>query len=277
MPDGTMTRNAWVGLPGALFEANPVIGMIHLPALPGAPRNDKTIEELVAFAVAEVRMLEESGLDAVIVENAGDAPFFRGRVPPLTVAAMTTLVGEVKRHTAMRVGVNILRNSCEEALAVAHAAGADFIRCNVVIGAYVTDQGIIQGCAAELARFRHSLDRPIGVFGDVHVKHSYPLFNVPIEDAARDLAERGGVDAVIVSGSRSPDPPSRERLERVSEAVDLPVIVGSGIGLDNVVELFAASDGVVLGETDFKLEGVWGGSSEAAAYARAVAMCRADS
>jgi membrane complex biogenesis BtpA family protein len=251
--------------------------MIHLPAVPGAPRNEKTMEELTEFAVEEARKLENSGLDAAIVENAGDAPFFRGHVPPLTVAAMTTLVREVKRHTTMRVGVNILRNSCEEALAVAHAAGADFIRCNVVIGAYVTDQGIIQGCAAELARFRRSLDRPIGVFGDVHVKHSYPLFNVPIEDAARDLAERGGVDAVIVSGARSPNPPSLEKLERVSGAVELPVIVGSGIGLDNVVELFEASDGVVLGETDFKLERVWGGSSDAAAYARAVTLCRSGS
>jgi membrane complex biogenesis BtpA family protein len=248
--------------------------MIHLPALAGAPRNDKAMEELIEFARAEVRKLESSGLDAAIVENAGDAPFFRGSVPAITVAAMATIVGEVKRHTAMKIGVNILRNSCEEALAVAHATGAEFIRCNVVIGAYVTDQGIIQGCAAELARLRRSLDRPIHVFGDVHVKHSYPLFNVPIEDAARDLAERGGVDAVIVSGARSPEPPSLERLERVSDSVELPVFVGSGLSLDNVVELFEASDGVVLGETDFKLDGVWGGASDRDAYARAVTMCR---
>jgi membrane complex biogenesis BtpA family protein len=256
------------------FDDKPIIGMIHLPALPGAPRNDKSMEELTEFAVSEATKLESAGLDGAIVENVGDAPFFRDKAPPVTIAAMSMIVGEVKRHTSMKVGVNILRNCCLEALAVAFAAAADFIRCNVVIGAYVTDQGIIQGCAAELARMRASLPRRIHVFGDVHVKHSYPLFNVPIEDAAQDLAERGGVDGVIVSGSRSPDPPSFETLKLVSDAVDSPVIVGSGIGLDNVGDFYEHSDGLILGEVDFKDGRVWGGASDEAAYARAVAACR---
>src|SRR3954465_12012367 len=188
-----------------LLADKPIFGMIHMPALPGAPRNDKTMDELVAFALSEAEKLEAAGLDACIVENVGDVPLFRDHVPPATVAAMAVLVTEVHRATSMYVGVNILRNACEEALSIAHVCGADFIRCNVVIGAYVTDQGIIQGCAAELARLRAGFDRSVLVLGDVHVKHPYPLFNVPIEDAAADLAERGGVDAVIVSGSRSPD------------------------------------------------------------------------
>lgn len=257
-----------------LLQSKPIIGMIHLPALPGAPKNAHTMAELVEYAISEANKLEGSGVDGVIVENVGDAPFFRERPPPITVAAMATLVGEVRRVTAMEVGVNLLRNGCEEALAVAHAAGATFIRCNVVIGAYVTDQGIIQGCAAELARLRASLDPDVRILADVHVKHARPLFDVPIEDAAKDLAERGGADAVIVSGSRSPDPPSLETLRRVSDAVELPVLVGSGIALDNVEDMFEHSDGVVLGEVDFKEGRVWGGASDAAAYSRAVTMCR---
>src|SRR5919198_6289384 len=193
-----------------LLAGKPILGMIHMPALPSAPQNDKSMDELVAFALSEARKLEAAGLDACILENVGDVPLFRDHVPPATVAAMTVLVTEVRRATSMHVGVNILRNACIEALSIAHVCGADFIRCNVVIGAYVTDQGIIQGCAAELARLRAGLDRRVLILGDVHVKHAYPLFNVPIEDAARDLAERGGVDAVIVSGARSPDPPSLE-------------------------------------------------------------------
>jgi membrane complex biogenesis BtpA family protein len=256
------------------FDGKPIIGMIHLPALPGAPQNDKSMEELTEFAVSEATRLETAGLDGAVVENAGDAPFFRDKAPPVTISAMATIVGEVKRRTSMKIGVNILRNCCLEALSVAFAGQADFIRCNVVIGAYVTDQGIIQGCAAELARMRASLPRRIHVFGDVHVKHSYPLFNVPIEDAARDLAERGGVDGVIVSGSRSPDPPSFETLKLVSEAVESPVIVGSGIDLDNVSEFYERSAGVILGEVDFKTGRIWGGASDEAAYARAVSTCR---
>ena len=257
-----------------LLARKPILGMIHMPALPAAPRNDKTMDELVAFAVSEARKLETAGLDACIIENVGDVPLFRDHVPPATVAAMTVLVTEVRRATTMHIGVNILRNACEEALSIAHVCGADFIRCNVVIGAYVTDQGIVQGCAAELARLRRSLGSEVLIFGDVHVKHAHPLFDVPIEHAAQDLAERGGVDAVIVSGARSPIPPSWERLDAVKGAVELPVLVGSGIGLENVKEFYDRTDGVLLGEPDFKLGRIWGGESDEAAYAKAVASCR---
>jgi hypothetical protein len=257
-----------------LLAAKPILGMVHMPALPGAPRSELEMDALVEWAVAEAAKLERAGLDACIVENVGDVPLFRGRVPPVTTAAMAVLVTEVKRSTGLKVGVNILRNACEEALSVAHVCGADFIRCNVVIGAYVTDQGIVQGCAAELARLRRALDSEVLIFGDVHVKHAHPLFDVPIEYAAQDLAERGGVDAVIVSGPRSPIPPAWERLETVKNAVELPVLIGSGIGLDNVREFYERSDGVLLGEPDFKVGRVWGGDSDEAAYAEAVRAAR---
>ena len=197
------------------------------------------MDELVAFALSEARKLEAAGLDACIVENVGDVPLFRDHVPAATVAAMAVLVTEVRRATSMHVGVNILRNACEEALSIAHVCGADFIRCNVVIGAYVTDQGIIQGCAAELARLRRALDSEVLIFGDVHVKHAHPLFDVPIEYAAQDLAERGGVDAVIVSGPAQPDPADAgSGSRRCKDAVELPVLIGSGIGLENVKEFY---------------------------------------
>ena len=258
----------------AMFSHKPIFGMIHMPALPTAPEAKLGLDELIAFALAEAKKLERAGLDAAIVENVGDAPFFRDSVPPATVAAMAVIVREVKRATTMRIGVNMLRNAWAEALSVAYIAGADFIRCNVVIGAYVTDQGIIQGCAAELARLRASLDRRIAICGDIHVKHAYPLYNVPIEDAAKDLAERGGVDAVIVSGPRSPDPPALETVERVAAAVKLPVLIGSGVGLGNVADFYRIAGGVMLGETDFKIGRVWGGANDEGAYARAVAACR---
>jgi uncharacterized protein len=258
----------------AMFPHKPILGMIHMPALPTAPANDMVMDELIAFAVAEAKKLERAGLDAAIVENVGDAPFFRDSVPPATVAAMAVVVREVRCATTMKIGVNVLRNSWEAALSVAYIAGADFIRCNVVIGAYVTDQGIIQGCAAELARLRASLDRPVLVCGDIHVKHAYPLYNVPIDDAARDLAERGGADAVIVSGARSPDPPTFETVALVVQSVRLPVLVGSGVGLSNVVDLYRIAGGVILGEEDFKLGRKWGGPSDEEAYARAVKACR---
>jgi uncharacterized protein len=257
-----------------LFGAKPILGMIHLPALPGAPRSSQTLDDLIGFALDEAAKLEGAGIDGVIVENVGDTPFFREGVPAITVAAMGVIVREVVRNAHVPVGVNMLRNAWEEAVSVAYITGAQFIRCNVVIGAYVTDQGIIQGCAAELARLRRSLDRDVLVLGDVHVKHAAPLFDVPLVDAALDLAERGGVDAVIVSGSRSPDPPSFEMVSSVANAIDLPVLIGSGVGHANARQFYELSGGILLGEVDFKTDREWGGASDQAAYAEAISSCR---
>lgn len=257
-----------------LFPKKPLIGMIHMPALPGAPDNTKPMKGLIEFALSEADKLEGAGLDACIVENVGDTPLFKQDLPSYSIAAMALVTRKVVEHTRMKVGVNMLRNACEEALSVAHIAGAQFIRCNVLIGAYATDQGIIEGCAAKVARLKKELGSKVLVLGDVHVKHAYPIFNVEIEYAAQDLAERGGADAVIVSGARSPVPPSFERVKKVRDAIDKPVLIGSGIGLANIRKFYDRSDGIIIGEPDFKAGGVWGGPSDAGAYARAVKLCR---
>jgi uncharacterized protein len=232
------------------------------------------MKELTEFALSEADKLESAGLDACIVENVGDTPLFKENLPPYSTAAMALVTREVIERTKMKVGVNMLRNACEEALSVAHVAGAQFIRCNVLIGAYATDQGIIEGCAARVARLKKELGSKVLVFGDVHVKHAYPIFNVEIQYAAQDLAERGGADAVIVSGARSPVPPSFERVKKVRDAIEKPVLIGSGVSLANIRKFYDRSDGIIIGEPDFKVGRVWGGPSDAKAYAKAVKLCR---
>ena len=256
-----------------LFPEKPIIGMIHMPPLPGAPGHTMSMKQLMEFALSEADKLESAGLDACIVENVGDVPLFKDSLPSYTVAAMASITQAVVGRTKMKVGVNMLRNACEEALSVAHVAGAHFIRCNILIGAYATDQGIIEGCAAKVAGLKKTLGSSVLLFGDVHVKHAYPIFNVEIQYAAQDLAERGGADAVIVSGPRSPVPPTFERVKKVREAVDKPVLIGSGIGLANVRQFYERSDGLIIGEPDFKVGGVWGGPSDGKAYQRAVRTC----
>jgi uncharacterized protein len=259
---------------GDLFPEKPIIGMVHLPPLPGSPNNSESMQTLTEFALSEASKLERAGLDACIVENVGDAPLLKEDLPAYTVASMANITREVVVHTKLKVGVNMLRNACEEALSVAHVSGAHFIRCNVLIGAYATDQGIIEGCAARVSRLKRELRSEVLVFGDVHVKHAYPIFNVKIQYAAQDLAERGGADAVIVSGARSPIPPTFERVKKVKDSIRKPVLIGSGIGIANAKQFFQRSDGVIIGEPDFKADGVWGGPSDEKAYAKAVRLCR---
>lgn len=260
-----------------LLQGKILVGMIHLPALPGAPQNKDSMDTLIKFATSQAEKLQRAGVDGCIIENIGDAPFFRESVPPITVAAMAIIVNEVKKMSNLSVGINILRNAWEEAFSIAHITGADFIRINVVSGAYATDQGIIEGCGAELARLKKALGSEVLVFGDVHVKHAYPLYDVPIEVAAMDLAERGGVDVVIVSGDRSESLPTIEMVNSVKSKLKKPVIIGSGTdtsNLQNLRQYYDNCDGLI---TDFKEPGhphhAPGEVSEST-YAEAVRLCR---
>src|SRR5256712_5007415 len=119
------------------------IGMVRLPTLPGSPRWDGSMARVVASALADARALIEGGVDALLVENFGDAPFTPGRVEPATVAAMSVVAAEVRRALPRApLGVNVLKNDARAALAVAAAVGAEFIRVNVHAGARLADQGI---------------------------------------------------------------------------------------------------------------------------------------
>src|SRR5690606_33308017 len=109
--------------------------MVHLLPLPGAPRWGGRLEDVLARARADAEALEAAGFDGVIVENFLDAPFHPGRVPPLTVAAMTRAVSDVRAAVSVPVGVNVLRNEAEAALAVCAATEAAFLRVNVHVGA----------------------------------------------------------------------------------------------------------------------------------------------
>jgi membrane complex biogenesis BtpA family protein len=252
-----------------------IIGMIHLPPLPGSPNNKMSLDEIVNYAITEGQKLQEAGVDGVIVENLGDYPFFKDDIPPITIASMSIIVREVRKNFYFdAAGVNVLRNGCIDAFSIAHVTGSQFIRCNVLIGAYVTDQGIIEGKAAELLRLKRFLNSNVMIFADIHVKHAYPLYNLPIELAAQDLAERGGADAVIVSGPRSSIPPSVDTVKKVKSSVSLPVIIGSGISLENFKEFCKIADGLIIGEKDFKEGGTIGGPSKKEAYEYLVKECR---
>ena len=108
-----------------------------------------------------------------MMENFGDVPFFPGRVPASVVAQMTAMACAVRDEVKLPLGINVLRNDGVSALAVAQAAGASFIRVNVLCGARVADQGLIQGIAHDLLRERAALGAAeIKIFADVDVKHS---------------------------------------------------------------------------------------------------------
>jgi hypothetical protein len=227
-----------------------VIGMVHLPALPGAPGFDGDREAVRERALADARALDAGGVDALLVENFGDAPFYPGRVPAHVVASMTDLVGRVARTVEVPVGVNVLRNDARAALSVAAATGASFVRVNVHVGARVTDQGLVEGRAHETARLREELDADVSVFADVGVKHSAALGRDDVVAEAREAVERGLADGIVVSGSATGAETESGELERVAalgDELDVPVLVGSGVTPATVREALDTADGTIVG------------------------------
>ena len=238
-----LTRNAFE----ARFATRAVFGMVHLRALPGAPLFDGSLDEVIDCALADARALADGGADGFVVENFGDRPFFKNRVPAETIAAMTRVVAELAHAVSLPFGVNVLRNDARAALAVAAATGAAFIRVNVHAGAFVADQGVIEGEAAETMRCRAALCPNVFVFADHLVKHAVPLAAVDEVQSARDLRLRALADAIVVSGIETGAPADPARLRRLREAMpDAPLVVGSGLTAENASQ-FADADAAITG------------------------------
>ena len=230
------------------FGPRAVFGMVHLPALPGAPRF-RSWEEVLDQALRDARVIAEHGCDGLIVENYGDAPFTRGRVEAETVASMTRVVTEIARETRLPFGVNVLRNDALSALAIAAATGASFIRVNVHTGAMLTDQGIIEGDAYATLRKRAALAPNALIFADHLVKHATPLG----EMSPKDLRMRGLADAVIVTGAETGAAADPSRIAALRDVIDAPILIGSGLTAENAYQ-FADADGAIVG-TAIKADG----------------------
>lgn len=220
--------------------------MVHLGPLPGAPDFAGDLSRVIETAVRDASTLADAGFDAVMVENFGDAPFFADDVPKITVAGMTRAVDAVG-EVDLPVGVNVLRNDPLAALGIAAATGASFVRVNVLSGTMFTDQGPIVGKAAEVARFRAEHCPEVAVMADVFVKHATPPAGLTLEGATRDLSERSGADAIIVSGPGTGAATDIEDLTVVADVTDLPVYVGSGVTAASVAALLTIADGVIVG------------------------------
>jgi len=247
----------------------PVIGVIHVGALPGTPRSSLPVAELVASARAEAQIYRECGVDGVIIENMHDVPYMRGEVGPEIVAAMTAIGSEVKSECRMPVGLQILAGANIEAMAVAHAAGLDFIRAEGYAYAHVADEGLIQASAAKLLRYRRMIgaDR-VQVWTDVKKKHSAHAITADVSlGETAETVEFMGADCVIVTGSVTGQAPKVSDIQEAKTYCGLPVFLGSGISESNIDEFYTEADGFIIGSS-FKVDGHWSNTIDPARVTR---------
>jgi membrane complex biogenesis BtpA family protein len=256
-------------------STRPLIGMVHLPPLPGAPGWDGSMRAVLDRAVADAATLAEAGFDGLLVENFGDAPFHPGTVPPETTAALAVAVAAVRRMVGLPVGVNALRNDARAALAVSAATGAVFIRVNVHTGALLTDQGWIEGRAHDTLRERARLGLECAILADVLVKHATPPAGTDIASVARDTWNRGLADALVVSGPETGSATPLDRVHAVRDAVpEASIWIGSGLNPANAAALLAVADGGIVGSA-VQREGRAGAGVDPERARRLVATVRA--
>jgi len=240
-------------------ETPMIIGMIHVPALPGTPRHQRTLASLLTLVVEEANIYAEAGVDAIMIENMHDIPYVQPPIDPVVIACMTAVATAIKAKVSLPLGIQILAGANKEALAVAKAASLDFIRAEGFVFAHMGDEGFMQASAGELLRYRKYIEAEgVRVLTDIKKKHSSHAItqDLSIVETAK-AAQFFLSDGVIITGSETGNAASLEEIEAVKREVDMPVFVGSGITLDNVEVYLPITDGLIIGSY-FKEKGYWG-------------------
>ncbi len=236
-----------------------IIGMVHMPALPGTPYSTLGIREIVRAAVEEAVVLQELGCDAVMIENMHDRPHLLGTAGSEIISAMTAVGVAVRQKVSIPIGVQVLVGANEQSLAVAQACEAQFIRADVFVFAHVSNTGLtLKATAGTLLRYRKAIGATdIAIYADVKKKHSSHAItgDITIADVARE-AEYCGADGIIVTGLATGYPTSPDDVKSVKAVVSCPVLVGSGVTPDDIGSLWPLADGFIVGSY-LKKDGKW--------------------
>ena len=268
------------GLPDMFGVDKPIIGMVHLPPLPGSPNYDgRGLDPVIEWALRDVDTYQRAGVDGLIVENMWDYPYFVGEdVPPEAMTAQAVAAREVVKAANVPTGINVIHNGGPVTLSIALAAGATFVRICILTGARLWDTGELDhGCASRLLRHRKNLQAEhIKIFADVDKKHSLPFPGLDLETHI-EWTDFYLADALIVSGRMTGDAPSLEKVRKAKElSRGRPLLMGSGTSAENIADFLRHADGAIVG-TSIKVDGQGENPVDAqrmAAYMRAVEQVR---
>jgi len=255
-----------------------LVGMVHVHALPGTPFASSSIQQLAESAAAEAKILADSGFDALIVENMHDRPYVHGQHGPEVVAAMT-IAALACKHAApnLVMGIQVLSGGATEALAIALATGASFIRCENFVFTHVADEGLLATAeAGPLLRYRRGIGADkISVFCDIKKKHASHAItaDISIADAA-EAAQFFGADGLIVTGTATGKPTSIDDLRQVRDASPLPLLVGSGVTIEQLPKIIPHADALIVGSS-IKHGGLWSNLIDPARCVKLVQAARA--
>lgn len=233
----------------------PIIGMVHLPPLPGSPMYNTSFswKNIIEFALEDACCLIEGGVDGIQVENQFDYPYLLPEdIGPETVAFITAVACTIRQEfPTIPLGIHIMLNGCIHALAAAKAANADWIRAYNVANAYISNSGYISASGPGLMRFRNEIDaKNIMVLGDFQVKHGSHALTADrsLEEKAHDV-EVSLADAVIITGTATGIAPNVDLLKLIRNYISIPILIGSGLSIDNLGQIWPYADGAIIGSS----------------------------
>ncbi len=239
----------------AFGVAKPVIGMVHLGALPGAPLFDASrgLEGLVEDARADLAALQAAGFDAVMFGNENDRPY-EFDVDRASTATMAYVIGQLRSEISVPFGVNVLWDPISS-IALAAATGAAFVR-EIFTGTYASDMGPWTPDAGAAMRYRNRLGRDdLAMLYNVSAEFADSLDRRPLADRARSAVFSSIPDAVLVSGQITGEAAAMSDLDAVKAVLpDTPVLANTGVKHDTVADVMAAADGCVVGSA-LKIDG----------------------
>lgn len=247
-------------IPTLFGVSRALVGMLHVGPLAGSPLHRQTgldLDDQIEDAVSQAETYRAAGFHGLVLENMFDRPYLKGHVGPETVAAMAVIGREVRRAVPLPLGIQLLAAANEQALAVALASGAAFVRVEGFVFAHVADEGLIEAAAGPLLRYRAAIGAEhIRIFADIKKKHASHALTADLDvaETAR-AAEFALADGVIVTGTATGRPADPAEVEAVAAAVGIPAFVGSGVTATNVAA-YAAADGLIVGSS-VKQRGDW--------------------
>ncbi len=245
-------KNAWL--------SHSLIGMVHVAALPGTPGAKFGVRDITEQAVSEAQLLAAAGFDAVLIENMHDAPYLDGTQGPEITAAMTAVACAIRAELPkLPLGIQVLSRGHREALSIALASQAQFIRCENFVYSHIADEGLMAKAeAGPLLRYRKNIGAEhIHIYTDIQKKHACHAItsDLSLEDWVHG-AEFFGSSGVIITGSRTGQPTDLADIRTARECTTLPVLVGSGVSPETLEETLLYSDAAIVGSW-IKFDGHW--------------------
>lgn len=234
--------------------------MVHVKALPGTPLFDNNVENIVMNACKETETYLKSNVDAVLVENMHDVPYIQSKCfGPEITATMTRICTDIKRILPKNVpcGIQVLSCGNKEALAISKSCSLNFIRAEGYVFSHIGDEGFTDANAGTLLRYRKQIQaEDVLIFADIKKKHSSHAItsDISLEETAK-AAEYFLADGVILTGTSTGIPAKLDELSNLKTATNLPILIGSGVTVDNLAD-YIESDALIVGSY-FKKGGLW--------------------